>query len=60
MSDKEIEHMCPFYHELVDDAKCYDMFMVAARFFKNEELVPEKDRNALYEMCLKCGKHGCD
>lgn len=50
---------CPFYHRIVEYAECYDMFMVAGRSFKDEELVPEKDRGALYQMCLKCGKHGC-
>ena len=56
----EYEYTCPFYQRVVDYAECYDMFMVAARFFKNEKLVPEKDRDALYKVCLRCGKHGCD
>lgn len=54
------EYICPFYNRVVDECECYDMFMVSARFFKNDKLVPERDREVLYKTCLKCGKHGCD
>lgn len=52
-------YICPYYNRPVCEEECYDMFMVSARFFKNEDLVPEKDRDDLYRMCLKCNKHGC-
>ena len=54
------EYICPFYNRVVDECECYDMFMVSARLFKNDKSVPERDREALYKTCLKCGKHGCD
>ncbi len=53
-------YMCPYYKRLVHEFECYDMFMIANRNFKDENLVKEKDRDALFKMCLQCGKHGCE
>ena len=58
--EKEIKFRCPFYNRMVYDTECYEMFMVAAGFFKDEKLVKSSDKKALYDMCEKCKKHGCD
>ena len=52
------EWVCPYYNRVVDEDECLDMYLVAMRAFKDEELVNEKDRDALFAMCDKCKKHG--
>lgn len=51
------EWICPYYHRIVDSDECYDMYLVAMRFFKDESLVKEEDRDKLAEMCEKCKKY---
>lgn len=45
---------CPFYHRVVDEDECYDMFLIATRAVRDEKLVKEKDRDALNLMCDEC------
>lgn len=45
---------CPFYHRVVGEDECYDLFMIATRAVRDEEMVKEKDRDALSLMCDKC------
>ena len=45
---------CPFYHRVVGEDECYDLFLIATRAMRDEELVEEKDRDALSLMCDKC------
>ena len=48
---------CPYYHKMIVNFDCYDMYYIANRFFKDESLVKEEDRDKLAEMCEKCKKY---
>ena len=45
---------CPFYHRVVGEDECYDLFLIATRAVRDEKLVKEKDRDALSLMCDEC------
>ena len=34
---------CPFYHRVVGEDECYDLFLIAMRMFEAPELVREED-----------------
>ncbi len=51
------EWECPFYHRVVGEDECYDLFLIATRLVRDEDLVKEKDRDALNLMCEKCGNY---
>lgn len=61
LDDKQAEEKkkwgCPYYHKMVDSDECCDMYYIANRFFKDESLVKEEDRDKLAEMCEKCKKY---
>ncbi len=52
------EFICPYYNRIVDEDECSDMFMIASRLFIDETLVKEDDKDKLYNICIKCKKHG--
>lgn len=51
------EFFCPFYKTIIDEAECYDYFVIASRLYKDGGLVKEADKDALLEMCHKCGNY---
>lgn len=55
---KAKEWICPCYRRKVDDCECLDLYLIAMRAVRDEALVSEQDRDALYAMCRVCGKHG--
>ncbi len=52
------EWRCPYYDRVIDEYECLDMYLIASRAIKDEKIVKEEDRNALFAMCQKCRKHG--
>lgn len=50
--------ICPYYHKVVDADECLDMYFIAMRAFRDDDLVKEEDRDKLFAMCEKCKKHG--
>ncbi len=44
---------CPFYHRVVGEDECCDLFLITARTVRDEDLVKEEDRDALGLMCEK-------
>ncbi len=48
---------CPFYHRVVGEDECYDLFLIATRLVRDEDFVKEEDRDALNLMCEKCGNY---
>ena len=56
--EKAKEWICPYYHKVVDADECYDMYFIAMRAFRDDDLVKEEDRDQLFAMCEKCQKHG--
>lgn len=48
---------CPFYHRVVGEDECYDLFLIAMRMFEAPELVREEDCGSLNAMCEECKKY---
>ena len=55
--EEEVMWECPYYHKMIVNFDCYDMYYIANRFFKDESLVKEEDRDKLAQMCEKCKKY---
>lgn len=48
---------CPYYHKVIDSDECYEMFLIASRMVRDEDVVKEEDRDALFSMCEECQKY---
>jgi hypothetical protein len=48
------EYQCPLIDRIINQAECYDIQSVRARFMKKDDLVPDFDQDKAGRLCKNC------